>query len=44
MFNNIPANSSFGRQAGGQECAFQHGGQYKSYFFAENQSAIKYLP
>ena len=40
----IYAKSSSGRHVGGQEYAVQHGGQYKSYYFFENQSAIKYLP
>ena len=38
-FNKISAKSSFGRHVGGHEYALQHGGQYKSYYFAE-----KYLP
>ena len=42
--NKISAKSSFGSHVGGQEYALQHGGQCKSYYFVENQSAIKYLP
>ena len=43
-FDQMQAKSSFGCHVGGQEYVFQHGDQYKSYHFVENQSAIKYLP
>ena len=43
-FNKTQAKSSFGHHVGGQECALPCGGQYKSYYFVENQSAIKCLP
>ena len=33
--NKIQVSCSFGRHAGGQSRALQHGGQYKSYYFVE---------
>ena len=43
-FNKIYAKSSFGRHVGGQECALQYGGQYKSYYFAEKSECHKISP
>ena len=43
-FNKILANSSFGRQVGGQEYSLQHGGQYKSYNFVEKSKRHKISP
>ena len=43
-FNKIYAKSSFGRHVGGQEYALQHGGQYKSYYFAEKSKCHKISP
>ena len=35
---------SFGRHAGGQEYAVQHGGQYKSYHCVEKSNSHKISP
>ena len=43
-FNKIQTKSSFGRHVGGQQYAFQHGGQWKYTTLLKNQSAIKYVP
>ena len=43
-FNKVKAKSSFGRHVGGHEYALQHGGQYKSYYFAEKSKSHKISP
>ena len=43
-FNKLKTKSSFGRHVGGQEYAIQHGGQYKSYYFAEKSKCHKISP
>ena len=43
-FNKVKAKSRFGRHVGGHEFALQHGGQYKSYYFAEKSKSHKISP
>ena len=43
-FNKVKAKSSFGHLVGGHEYALQHGGQYKSYYFAEKSKCHKIYP
>ena len=43
-FDNIQAETSFGCYFGGQQYAFQHGGQYKTYYFVEKSKYHKISP
>ena len=44
IFKKSKAERSFGRHIGGQEYAFQRGGQYKSYYFVEKSKCHKISP